>query len=288
MSGFKTDKQIIRDYITAADHLQYTQLPEGTVAILMTHSNLPSKHVDIRLSLHSTIYEVKEKFRTHIGTPPDHQRLVLKENGQVIGEMPDDHRKLGFYSVQSGMEIHIVDTDPYSLSRNGGLSDVSLVEKYKLSDEAYDQRKGTMREYIREQRKKNPNFKVGVKAPNGQQPETEEPKEIPGPESVEGITVDSRCEVKPGERRGTVRFVGEIPEIPSGGFWVGVQFDEPLGHNDGSVKGRTIFECQPGFGAFVRGHNITVGDFPERDPFASDDEDDHKDCQHHEHEEDEI
>lgn len=255
---------------------------------------------------------MKEKFRTHIGTPPDHQRLVLKEHGNVICEMPDDHRKLGFYSVQSGMEIHIIDTDPFSLSRNGGLSDVSLVEKYKISDEAYEKRKGTMREYIREQRKLNPNFKLGMKN-NSQPAENEEPKEIPGPESVEGITVGSRCEVKPGERRGTVRFVGEIPEISAGGFWVslfaqcilfgtsvfiihiasmqvGIQFDEPLGHNDGSVKGRKLFECAPGFGAFVRGHNVTVGDFPERDPFASDDEDDNKNCTHqdHEHEEDEI
>ncbi len=76
MASFKTDKQIIRDYVTAMDHvrktrnvsalcseingsqiiqLQYTTLPEGVVAILMTHSNLPTKHVDIRLSLHNTV-----------------------------------------------------------------------------------------------------------------------------------------------------------------------------------------------------------------------------------------
>jgi tubulin-folding cofactor B len=116
------------------------------------------------------------------------------------------------------MEIHIVDTDPFSLSRNGGLSDVTLVEKYKISDEAYEKRKGTMREYIREQRKQNPNFKLGVNPKS--QPTDEDPKEIPGPESVEGMVVGSRCEVKPGERRGTIRFVGEIPEISAGGYWV--------------------------------------------------------------------
>ncbi len=68
-----------------------------------------------------------------------------------------------------------------------------------------------------------------------------------------------------------------------------MQFDEPLGHNDGTVKGRKIFECNPGCGAFVRGHNVTTGDFPERDPFASDDEEDHKNCDHaHDDDEDEI
>lgn len=53
---------------------------------------------------------------------------------------------------------------------------------------------------------------------------------------------------------------------------MGVQFDEPMGHNDGTVKGVRIFECPDGFGAFVRGTKIQVGDFPERDLFGSDDE----------------
>jgi tubulin-specific chaperone B len=169
MSGFsadafngmnRTDKQILRDYVTAKDHEQYTQLPEGTVQILLTHSNVPTNFPDLRLDLHMTISQVKDRFRTHIGTPGEHQRLILKHNGMVIGEMSDNNRKLGFYSVVSGNEIHVIDTDPYSLSRGGGLTDVSLVEKYRMDDETYSQRKGTMREYIREQRAKNPNFKL--------------------------------------------------------------------------------------------------------------------------------
>lgn len=189
--------------------------------------------------------------------------------------MPDNHRMLGFYSVQSGMEIHVIDTDPFSLSRNGGLTDVSLVEKYKISEEAYDKRKGTIREYIREQRKLNPNFKLGAKS-NPTAADEEGEKVVPGAESVEGIEVGSRCEVNPGARRGVVKFVGEVPEIKSGGFWVGVQFDEPLGHNDGSVKGRRLFECPMGYGAFVRGMHVKTGDYPEIDPLASDDEEEEK------------
>jgi hypothetical protein len=49
MSNFKSDHNIIRDYVTGADHLQYTNLPDGVVCILMTHSNLPTKHMDVRL-----------------------------------------------------------------------------------------------------------------------------------------------------------------------------------------------------------------------------------------------
>jgi hypothetical protein len=55
MSQLRSDHMIIRDYVTAHDHLQYSQLPEDVVAILMTHSNLTAKHLDIRLNLHSTV-----------------------------------------------------------------------------------------------------------------------------------------------------------------------------------------------------------------------------------------
>jgi tubulin-folding cofactor B len=40
--------------------------------------------------------------------------------------------------VQNGNEIHVVDTDPHSLSRDGGLDDLSQVQKYRMSDEDYD------------------------------------------------------------------------------------------------------------------------------------------------------
>ncbi len=68
-----------------------------------------------------------------------------------------------------------------------------------------------------------------------------------------------------------------------------MQFDEPVGHNDGSVKGMQVFTCPAGYGAFVRGSNITVGDYPERDIFGSDeDQDDLKTSAKPEPDDDEI
>jgi tubulin-specific chaperone B len=159
----KSDHNIIRDYVMAKDHLQYTQLPEGVVQVLLTHSNIGQNFPDIRLDLHMTVERVKERFKLHIGTPVDHQRLILKDNGRVIGELTDNTKMLGFYSVMSGNELHVIDTDPYSLSRGGGLTDVSLVEKFRMDDETYDQRKGTMREFIRKKREEDPNYKMRPK-----------------------------------------------------------------------------------------------------------------------------
>lgn len=159
---------------------------------------------------------MKEKFRSHTGTPVEYQRLLLKSDGAVLCEMSDNSKMLGFYSPISGQEIHIVDMDPFSLSKNGGLTDVSLVEKFKISDEAYEKRKGTMREYIREQRKKDPNFRLTPAAAP-----TTGPTEIPGEETVSGIKVGDRCEISPGGRRGVVRWIGEI--APKG-YWVRIFF----------------------------------------------------------------
>lgn len=44
--------------------------------------------------------------------------------------------------------------------------------------------------------------------------------------------VGARCEVDPGGKRGVVKFVGTADTLAAG-FWVGVQYDEPVGKHDG-------------------------------------------------------
>ena len=55
-------------------------------------------------------------------------------------------------------------------------------------------------------------------------------------------------------------------------YWVGVRLDEPVGDNDGKVRGKLIFECAPGFGKFLRPQELKVGDYPEIDEFDMDDD----------------
>lgn len=85
-------------------------------------------------------------------------------------------------------------------------------------------------------------------------------------EEAAGMSAGSRCCVDPGDRRGEVKFVGKVEGLPMG-WWVGIQYDEPLGKNDGSMKGKKYFECLPGYGAFVRPDKVKVGDFPPIDEF---------------------
>ena len=126
-------------------------------------------------------------------------------NGQVVCKLDDDSRPFGFYSVENGDTIHIVDTNPHSLSAGGGLEDTSLVKKYVMSDEEYNKRKNTLRAYKREQMKQDPNFKfdfnkgkkAGAGGPGGLAAVAEK-ENMYGAESVEGITVGSRCQVQPG------------------------------------------------------------------------------------------
>ncbi|EWG36918.1 hypothetical protein FVEG_00764 [Fusarium verticillioides 7600] len=65
-----------------------------------------------------------------------------------------------------------------------------------------------------------------------------------------------------------LHYVGESKEIPGGlGSWVGVQFDEPVGKNDGSIAG-TRYWGEPSelkHGVFVRPERVEVGDFPALD-----------------------
>lgn len=93
----------------------------------------------------------------------------------------------------------------------------------------------------------------------------------PAPPVTVDIPIGSRCEVESTEpglhKRGTVRYVGPTEFGSAGGIWVGIEYDEPMGRNDGSVEGKRYFTCSPKFGAFVRADKVRVGDYPVLDPF---------------------
>lgn len=56
-------------------------------------------------------------------------------------------------------------------------------------------------------------------------------------------------------RQGIVRFNGNTHFEP--GLWIGVEFDDASGKNDGSVEGRRYFHCPKRHGMFVRPETLS-------------------------------
>lgn len=265
---------MLKNYVTERDATRYDLLAEGFIRIDVTHSNLEQRWHDICFSLDSTVASVKDKLYRHGGTPATAQELYLRRGGGDTMFLYDDARTLRSYGAGNGMEIHIKDNDPYSLSRNGGLEDVSQVEKYMMDDDTYDKLKNTVRQDIRKKKAEQKAAQEAAKAAAIARGEIPTPQGRPEtPRDIETqFPIDSRCEVKPGGRRGCVAYVGKVKGLQ--GTWIGIRLDEPLGANDGTKDGKQYFDC-PGekYGCFARHENVELGDFPERDPFASEDED---------------
>ncbi|KAH9252907.1 hypothetical protein BASA81_009063 [Batrachochytrium salamandrivorans] len=240
----------LRDYVTAKDGKG--RFGPDTLSLTISHSNLKQRWIEIRFLQVETISQVKARLYKHGGTPPESQRLLLFDSqANLVCELANDHYSLAAYQVQDEFEIRIVDTDPHSASLRGALEDVSLVEKYVMDDETYEQRENTVRKFMQQKR-------------------AERPAQLPLPE---GMVVGKRCEVNPGGRRGEIRFVGVVPELDAELIWAGVRLDEPVGKNDGVIKARRVFACPPKHGVFCKPENVDInGLFPERGLEESDDE----------------
>lgn len=264
---------VLQDYVTAGDATRFNGMAQGGLRLDVTHSNLIQRWHDIMFHDTMTVMGVKEKLYRHGGTGCGWQELYLRRAPGDTVFLMDDNKTLQFYGARSGMEIHIKDTDPHSISLHGGLEDVSQVEKYEMPDEEYDKMKGTVRAVKRER-------EAAARAEAARRREAGEGygEELAPPvieltpdEVAAAYPVNSRCEVDPGARRGVVLHAGPI--INKKGMWVGIKLDEPQGNNDGTKDGKRYFECPgAGYGMFAKPENVRVGDYPELDPFASDDE----------------
>jgi len=319
------DLLALKSYITAADATQYNSLAATTLVLDLTHSNLQQRHAEIRFDKHDTVDCLRLRIHQKTGTPPHMQHLQLKSTSggtvfyEILPETESD-RKLGYYNMPLGSNVHCIDIDPHSKSAGGAYENTDLVEKYKMSDEEYDKRKGTLREWGRQKKEENPDFSlkkharehaelvearrlykesgcvkdgfeldessgvvirvetesqtnIGTGGESASKPKSDAEIEY-GQETLQHLSLHSRCQVQPGSRRGEIAFLGQIDDLGGGGHWVGVILDEPVGKTDGTVKGVRYFDAPgPNMGRFFRGKNVVAGDFPELDIFASDSED---------------
>jgi len=150
-------------------------------------------------------------------------------------------------------------------------TDLSSVEKYVMPSSEYEARNDSVLAWKKKQQ-------LGRFDPNAPSLEAAKISALEAEISSRNIHLGARCQLLPAEtdaRRGTVRYVGAVGEIPGGaGPWVGVELDEPTGKNDGSLvdkatgEVRRYWEGGKNCGVFVRPERVEVGEFGVVDEFA--------------------
>ncbi|WFD20826.1 hypothetical protein MCAP1_003080 [Malassezia caprae] len=185
------------------------------------------------------------------GIPPEAQALELwpagaDGTGAALATDAGVARDAAIWDVwraQNGMVVCVRDR------RGHALPDEADVEKWELSEEQYAARPDTLRAFLQARQ-------LGRYAP----------AQAPAPSVPADMVAGARCIVDTGdrfERRGTIRFAGPTQFAP--GVWIGVELDEPVGKNDGSVQGVRYFATRMRHGTFIRPAHVRVGDFAEED-----------------------
>lgn len=188
--------------------------------------------------------------------------LILKDlYGSKIHELQDSDLPFSSYNPVDGYTLHVIDNNPLSITKE--LNDVSQVPKYVMSKAEYRKRPVTVKKYFKQLKVDQPDLFGG----NGME-------FIVNSDfmkfEAENIEIGKRFEMRgEGGGRGEVMYVGQVPEIKWGWF-IGVRLDFPRGKNDGSCQGVSYFNCEDGYGLFLRPDQITVGDF---EPLGEEEED---------------
>eukprot|EP00049_Salpingoeca_infusionum_P016609 m.341864 g.341864 ORF g.341864 m.341864 type:complete len:2216 (+) comp16115_c0_seq11:108-6755(+) len=78
-------------------------------------------------------------------------------------------------------------------------------------------------------------------------------------EAVSAEHVGERVQVQGYACLGTLKFFGE--HVTKGGLRCGVDLDEPIGLNDGTVGGHRYFACEPNHGVLTAPHKVTLVSF---------------------------
>lgn len=195
-----------------------------------------------------TLGELKKKLELVVGAAFESIHVELHDDqGKFVASLTDNSKSLKELGVRDGMRIHAIDVS----GENVELQDDSMVEKYTMSDDKYNNRKDTARAWKKKL--------LAGNAVDRKHSATMESNY----EASEKIKVGDRCEVQLRNcmpRRGIVSFVGET-EFREG-IWVGVTYDEAVGKNDGAVSGVRYFHCNDKHGGFIRPVDVVVGDFP--------------------------
>jgi tubulin-folding cofactor B len=229
------------------------------IPVFVTSEQISSER---RISPTWTIGQLKARLETITGIAPYNQRLrVYGPSSQAQYVYVNDEQEdglIGQYNLAPYGRIHVEDDSPVGNQLN--INDTSLVEKYVMSDQEYSSREDSVLAW----KKRN---QLGRFDPTVHEVIAEQEKATQDLVHEKEIKVGLRCRVvAENERRGVVKYVGPVKEISKTApdkVWVGVEFDEPVGKNDGSLAGTRYFDARPSHGSFVKPDLVEVGAFPE-------------------------
>ncbi|XP_077993284.1 tubulin-folding cofactor B-like [Glandiceps talaboti] len=240
---------------------QYSVITQAQVTVQIT-SSLSSFASERRFQKDITVADLKGKLELITGCSAASMQIqAFNKDDKQVASLSDDSAPLGSYPVDDGMRLHVIDPT----KKAGEFEDLSKVEKFELSEDAYKKRTDSVLAFKKKQ--KMGQFKEISPEEKERQEREKQEKLQKEKDLIDKMEIGSRCEINnpkaPPVKRGAVMYLGTT-EFASG-YWVGVKYDEPVGKNDGSVKGKRYFECQPNYGGFVKPEFVTVGDFPEED-----------------------
>uniref|UniRef100_A0A5S6Q0S4 CAP-Gly domain-containing protein n=1 Tax=Trichuris muris TaxID=70415 RepID=A0A5S6Q0S4_TRIMR len=193
-----------------------------------------------RFPLSITVGELKKRVELLVGIPYKSMTLQLRaQDGAAPSKLlPDNSAVLNTLSIMNGMILHVHDERGARVPPEESFNAADEVA-FHLSDEKYNQKKNTVRSWLREQK-----WTGHEKTTTDKSSETPEKVNIKLQRCiVHGLQGQP---IKPGR----VAYIGDVHFKP--GVWIGVHFDDAVGKNDGSVDGHRYFDCPPNYGSFVK------------------------------------
>uniref|UniRef100_A0A182LUL5 CAP-Gly domain-containing protein n=1 Tax=Anopheles culicifacies TaxID=139723 RepID=A0A182LUL5_9DIPT len=221
----------------------------------ISNSESDAVSYDRKIDPNITITELKSVVEFFTGISVDGVEVELYKDDSFIMKIIDrgdqnEHKTLADFPVQDGMRLHVI-------GRSMWLDD-NAVDKFELSPEAYDNRKDSLRHYLRQNKlgrysEERAAQKLAARAHAREEREKKQ----------RDATVGKRCTVLTKyapARRGEIAYQGRV--AGKAGIFIGVKFDEPVGVNDGTFEGKRYFDCAPKYGSFVTLDAIELVDVP--------------------------
>ncbi|ODV62765.1 Alf1p, partial [Ascoidea rubescens DSM 1968] len=214
-----------------------------------------------RISLNYSLGYLKKRLELITGVPPANQQLLLYATSLttdpiIIDDKGDDTLLSTFPDLIPFARLHVNDTRPDSelnelAKRQNSCNDKNEDnsnnnnnnEFFKLNEEDYSKKENTVRSW--KLKNKLGRFNEGYSA--NKQKEIDETNLL----SL-NYKIDDRCKVIKDNRIGTIKYIGKIKEIDNDFIWVGIEFDEPVGKNNGSIKNYHYFNCKKNYGGFLK------------------------------------